>query len=189
MLRLLMEYSGGFGWGLDNDVCQLYDFIANNWEDGDEIFLFGFSRGAYTVRSVAGVVSNIGVLSAMEMDKFPEMWAAYCANTDGLPFQKTDWYLRNHRVLGLEPAKIKVVGVFDTVGALVSEPHPLESVKSIYQLHREFQCGRSCNLQWNMGSPSTSGTPFMTRSCQAVSIANVLTFVSQSCLDHNPARH
>lgn len=157
-------------------MCQVYDFIANNWEKDDEIFFFGFSRGAYTVRSVSGLVSDIGVLSAVQMDKFPAMWAAYRANTDGLPFQKTEWYLKNHRDLRLEPAKIKVVGVYDTVGALVSELYPLASVRLAHQLHRGSQCGSLCNLLWDTGFPSTSGTPFTTRKYQAVSCAKILAF-------------
>jgi uncharacterized protein (DUF2235 family) len=119
LFRLL---TGGIGWGLDNDVCQIYDFIANNYEPGDELFFFGFSRGAFTVRSVAGLVCEVGVLSAVHMSRFPEMWAAYRANTDGEPFRNSTWYQDNSEKLGLTDVRVKVVGVWDTVGALVSEP-------------------------------------------------------------------
>ncbi|KAJ6109358.1 hypothetical protein N7486_001592 [Penicillium sp. IBT 16267x] len=102
---------GGIGWGLDVDVCQIYDFISNNYEPGDELFFFGFSRGAFTVRSVAGLVADVGVLSAVHMSHFAEMWKAYRENTDGEPFKKTPW--------------IKVVGVWDTVGALGIPEWPL----------------------------------------------------------------
>ena len=44
---------GGLGGGLSENIQQAYRFFANNWREGDEIFLFGFSRGAYTVRSLA----------------------------------------------------------------------------------------------------------------------------------------
>ena len=43
-----------FGYGLDDNVLSAYQFIVDNHEDGDEIYLFGFSRGAYTVRVLAG---------------------------------------------------------------------------------------------------------------------------------------
>lgn len=48
------------------------------------------------------------------------MWTAYRHNTDGVPFNKSEWYLNNHNELGLKPVKVKVVGVWDTVGSLVS---------------------------------------------------------------------
>ncbi|KAK7225341.1 hypothetical protein V2G26_013344 [Clonostachys chloroleuca] len=109
---------GTFGWGLDVDVCQIYDFISNNYEAGDELFFFGWSRGAFTVRSVAALVCEIGVLSAVNMSRFAEMWEAYRANTGGQPFRESKWYLDNKDELGLTNVKVKVVGVWDTVGAL-----------------------------------------------------------------------
>ena len=50
------------GWGLDDNILEAYRFIANVYEDGDRIFLFGFSRGAYTVRCLAGFIHMIGLL-------------------------------------------------------------------------------------------------------------------------------
>ncbi|KAH6850432.1 hypothetical protein B0I37DRAFT_413827 [Chaetomium sp. MPI-CAGE-AT-0009] len=97
---------GALGWGLDIDV-------------GDELFFFGFSRGAFTVRSVAGLVGDVGVLSAVHMSRFPEMWEQYRMNTDGKRFRESDWYRDNQKELGLtDDVRVKVVGVWDTVGAL-----------------------------------------------------------------------
>ncbi|KAJ0132643.1 Uncharacterized protein HZ326_24263 [Fusarium oxysporum f. sp. albedinis] len=112
---------GVLGWGLDIDVCQIYDFISNNYEDGDELFFFGFSRGAFTVRSVAGLVCDVGVLSAVHMLHFADMWKAYRKNTSGKPFRETAWYNNNKEKLGLRDVRIKVIGVWDTVGALVCD--------------------------------------------------------------------
>ena len=100
-------------------MCQIYDFISNNYVPGDELFFFGFSRGAFTVRSVAGLVCDVGVLSAVQMSRFAEMWKAYRMNTSGEPFKKSTWYLDNKEELGLTDVRIKVVGVWDTVGELV----------------------------------------------------------------------
>jgi len=119
LYRCAASLTGGLGWGLDTDVCQIYDFISNNYEPNDELFFFGFSRGAFTVRSVAGLVCDVGILSAVHMSHFSEMWKAYRANTSGEPFRKSTWYLDNKEKLGLTDVKIKVVGVWDTVGALV----------------------------------------------------------------------
>jgi uncharacterized protein (DUF2235 family) len=53
---------GGFGIGLSDKIQRAYHFIANNYVDGDHIFLFGFSRGAYAVRSLAGFIDYAGLL-------------------------------------------------------------------------------------------------------------------------------
>ncbi|KAJ6127665.1 hypothetical protein N7523_003277 [Penicillium sp. IBT 18751x] len=122
---------GGIGWGLENEVCQIYDFISNNYVKGDELFFFGFSRGSFTVRSVAGLVSDIGVLSSQHMSYFAEMWKAYRENTGGQPFQKTAWYQQNQGKLRLEnDVRIKAVGVWDTVGALGIPDWPLVDLAS-----------------------------------------------------------
>src|SRR5688572_30909999 len=42
---------GAFGSGLEANVKDAYIFLGNNWQEGDEIYLFGFSRGAFTARS------------------------------------------------------------------------------------------------------------------------------------------
>lgn len=70
---------GAVGKGLETEVCEIYDFISNNYEEGDELFFFGFSRGVYNVRSVASLVAETGVLSAVHMSEFADMWAAYRA--------------------------------------------------------------------------------------------------------------
>jgi hypothetical protein len=53
---------GAVGLGLSRNVRDAYAFVAANYCDGDEIFLFGFSRGAYTVRSVAGIIGWTGLI-------------------------------------------------------------------------------------------------------------------------------
>ena len=53
---------GALGKGLDTNIREAYEFIASNYVEGDEIYLFGFSRGAYTVRSLAGMIGYAGLL-------------------------------------------------------------------------------------------------------------------------------
>src|SRR3954470_17593333 len=53
---------GAFGFGLSRNVKDAYRFIVDNYEPGDELYLFGFSRGAFTARSTAGFVRNAGIL-------------------------------------------------------------------------------------------------------------------------------
>lgn len=49
----------GFAWYLDAHVIDGYKFIMNNWKTSDRICLFGFSRGAYTARALAGFIHKV----------------------------------------------------------------------------------------------------------------------------------
>ncbi|OLN88139.1 hypothetical protein CCHL11_00155 [Colletotrichum chlorophyti] len=73
---------GGLGIGFVGNVIAAYNFIVTNYSPGDEIFCFGFSRGAYTARAVAGLVTDIGVLAPQDMQDFPELFAAYQQHRD-----------------------------------------------------------------------------------------------------------
>jgi uncharacterized protein (DUF2235 family) len=53
---------GAFGYGLKRNVLHLYEFLCQNWEKDDEIYIFGFSRGAFTGRVLAGLIAKMGVL-------------------------------------------------------------------------------------------------------------------------------
>lgn len=86
---------GGTGAGLAENVIEAYNFIVQNYEEGDEIFCFGFSRGAYTARAVAGLVGDIGVIKPTDMQFFPELYRLYMKNEAQEPFRQTDewkWY-------------------------------------------------------------------------------------------------
>jgi uncharacterized protein (DUF2235 family) len=71
---------GGLGKGLDRNIMSGYRFLADNYVPGDEIYLFGFSRGAYTARSLAGLVGCCGLLDTREVavkakeEKESEIW-------------------------------------------------------------------------------------------------------------------
>ncbi|MGN2640302.1 phospholipase effector Tle1 domain-containing protein [Nocardia takedensis] len=70
---------GAFGLGLEANLSSAYWHLALNWEPGDEIYLFGFSRGAFTARSLAGLISRIGLLTpaAMIDGRYPDALALY----------------------------------------------------------------------------------------------------------------
>src|SRR5689334_4426224 len=65
------------GYGLDENVLSAYRFIINNFDEGDEIFLFGFSRGAYTVRVLAGLIHKIGLLNPAQQNLADAALTAY----------------------------------------------------------------------------------------------------------------
>lgn len=63
-------------------MTTAYHYLANNYEDGDEIFLFGFSRGAYTVRALAGMVTEMGLLWPQKLSHFPDLYKLYRMRRD-----------------------------------------------------------------------------------------------------------
>ncbi|KAL6718736.1 hypothetical protein ACLMJK_002970 [Lecanora helva] len=87
--------SGYFGAGLDENVCEAYNFLANNYCPGDEVFFFGFSRGAYTARACAGLVANVGLCRDIQMSRFWEMYSIYKTRPPGTPIQGTEWGKEN----------------------------------------------------------------------------------------------
>ncbi|KAF3907854.1 hypothetical protein ABW20_dc0103403 [Dactylellina cionopaga] len=68
---------GALGNGLEGNVIEAYNFVAANYNAGDQIFCFGFSRGAYTARAIAGLISDIGICGREYLHEFPELWAVY----------------------------------------------------------------------------------------------------------------
>lgn len=103
---------GAFGFGLARNVLDAYRFLTDAYEPGDELFFFGFSRGAYTARSLAGLVRNCGVLRGA--DRIRDAWALYRSAAEK-PSGVASALFR--RAYAYEP-RIRFLGMFDTVGAL-----------------------------------------------------------------------
>ena len=104
---------GSFGIGLGENVEQAYRFLALNYEPNDQIIMFGFSRGAYTVRSLAGLVSLVGLLRKGDLDQMPSVWSYYRTP----PAERRIDFIDARWVEERRP-EISLVGVWDTVGAL-----------------------------------------------------------------------
>jgi uncharacterized protein (DUF2235 family) len=115
------KYLGGaFGLGLDAALSNVYWQVALNWEPGDEIFIFGFSRGAYTARSLSGLINRIGLLrpDALIDGRYPEAMRIFRqrkAHPDDP--DPAEWAQFRERFC-FAPVPIKFLGVFDTVGAM-----------------------------------------------------------------------
>ena len=104
---------GAFGQGLLQKIQDGYTKIAHVYEAGDEVFLFGFSRGAYTVRSLAGMIASCGLPTGGFSDAC--VTQAFAAYRD--PVNRAS-ILAGLGACGLGDATIRMVGVWDTVGAL-----------------------------------------------------------------------
>ncbi|BAM93162.1 conserved hypothetical protein [Bradyrhizobium oligotrophicum S58] len=113
------------GWGIDSEIIEAYTWLIQNFDDGDEIFIFGFSRGAYTARSLSGLISKCGVLrlgAPLSIEQLYTRYRIYDAPTirslrgKSLPDDASleDRWLSTYS----RPTKIKFVGVWDTVGSL-----------------------------------------------------------------------
>jgi uncharacterized protein (DUF2235 family) len=68
---------GAFGWGIDKNIQDAYRFLCLNYAPGDEIYLFGFSRGAYTVRSLVGLIRSVGMIPRQGVRKIPQAYKIY----------------------------------------------------------------------------------------------------------------
>jgi uncharacterized protein (DUF2235 family) len=110
---LVMLLGGAFGTGLWEKIKEGYKKISHVYEQGDDLFIFGFSRGAYTARSLAGMIAACGLPTQDFTDDMVN--SAFDAYRD-----KAN---RAARLQKLAPwkmfaADIKMVGVWDTVGSL-----------------------------------------------------------------------
>lgn len=102
------------GAGLSSNILQAYRFLAHNYIEGDEIYLFGFSRGAYTSRSLSGFIARIGLIHKDDVFYLPELYEFY---KSGAEEKIIDAFFVNKGLNRYRP-RIKMIGVFDTVGAL-----------------------------------------------------------------------
>lgn len=94
-------------------IRDAYAFIAQNYAEGDQICLFGFSRGAYTVRKISGLINRLGLLPPAQMGYFFTYWKQLNNPKLGTPPQPT------------KPVPIKCVGTWDTVGAVMGQTNAL----------------------------------------------------------------
>ena len=99
------------GYGLRDNVGQMYGELAGLYEDGDEVFLFGFSRGAFTVRALAGLIYRCGLPRDGGADfssVFAQAWKLFVPMHPGEP-KTRDFRLRQR------DCPIHFLGVWDTV--------------------------------------------------------------------------
>ncbi|MCL2877367.1 MAG: DUF2235 domain-containing protein [Acidobacteria bacterium] len=107
---------GILGWGLSRNIKEAYTFLIRCYEPGDDIFLFGFSRGAYTVRSLAGLIRNSGLLKRDFEKKIGEAYELY-RRPGGVEKPKSN-EMALFRKSFSHDTRIHFIGVWDTVGAL-----------------------------------------------------------------------
>jgi uncharacterized protein (DUF2235 family) len=108
---------GGFGYGLSRNIRNGYRFLAENYDPGDRVYLFGFSRGAYTARSLAGLIHNCGILREKCVGQVDAAFAFYRDRTNQT-HPKTIASQLFREMYSHAGSKVFFTGVWDTVGAL-----------------------------------------------------------------------
>jgi len=106
---------GVTGVGLEINIMEGYKVLAKNYEEGDEVFVLGFSRGAYTARSLVGFLRNCGLVNPGFVDfKVGLAYGIYRTRDEGPDSMIAKLFRRQFA----REIKIKFIGVWDTVGAL-----------------------------------------------------------------------
>ena len=108
---------GAFGAGLEDNIHDAYRFLVANYEPGDDLFLFGFSRGAFTARSIAGMIRKCGILGRAHVEHYKDAIELY-RNPDHPDAEGPVKFRTDYSVCGNERIRIRFIGVWDTVGAL-----------------------------------------------------------------------
>jgi uncharacterized protein (DUF2235 family) len=123
---------GGIGAGLELNIVQGYEFLAKEYQDGDEVYVLGFSRGAYTARSFVGMIRNCGLILPKHLTLRVAMaYGIYRTRDDNVD----SFTAKLFRSSFSRDIKIKFIGVWDTVGALGI---PLTIFKDVNMKFYEF---------------------------------------------------
>lgn len=108
---------GAFGVGLSRNVRECYRFIVESYQPGDELYLFGFSRGAFTARSTAGLLRNSGILRPEHVGRIDDAYRLYRVRGSRTHPRGIEAQLFR-RMYSHEETDIRFIGVWDTVGSL-----------------------------------------------------------------------
>jgi uncharacterized protein (DUF2235 family) len=156
--RVETALAGAFGLGLFDKIAEAYRFLSFNYRFGDEVYIFGFSRGAFTARSLAGLIRKCGIIPKARAGQIAAAFAFYKhagTHPDSDEAQRfrmmnspatlmkdedRDWRLANACPVTTPESplfSVRYVGVWDTVGALGVPQHLL--LEMILRTARKYQ--------------------------------------------------
>lgn len=107
---------GAMGEGLFQKIQECYRFLSDAWSPGSSIYLVGFSRGAYTVRSLGGMLARFGVPTKnLDNEVAERVFAAYRERD---PEKQAALKYQLEQQYDIQGAGVRMIGVWDTVGSL-----------------------------------------------------------------------
>jgi uncharacterized protein (DUF2235 family) len=123
---------GAFGYGISRNIKDGYLWLAEHYRPGDDIFIFGFSRGAYTARSLVGLIRKCGIPAFPDEAFAKEAYHIY---------REKQWEPDGRQAAAFRETfswpdpKVRFVGVWDTVGALGIPAHGVWFSRDYYKWH------------------------------------------------------
>jgi uncharacterized protein (DUF2235 family) len=109
---------GGTGAGLEQNIHDAYIFLLANYEPGDEIYIIGFSRGAFTARSIGGMIHKCGVLKREHVRRYIDAERLYHNGKIDATHPEAEAFRKECSIDGANDTPVQMIGVWDTVGAL-----------------------------------------------------------------------
>ena len=160
--KLFHKFGGGlFGWGLNRNIKEAYLALCQNYRAGDKIMIFGFSRGAYTARSLAGMIRKCGILETPTRGNANKAFRLYRkSGADNAPDTAHIWKARRklsphyatsqndvvRRGDGSKLVRVSYLGIWDTVGALGIPEAVLGPVAAFWNARYRFHDTRLSHL-------------------------------------------
>ena len=116
------------GWGLDQNVLEAYRFLVEHYETDDRIYIFGFSRGAYTARVLAGFIHAFGLVQPRNLNLVEYAYRAY-KQIDDRKDHTFDEIRLHERIVRPDRPPIECLGLFDTVSTVIESGRFLPRLK------------------------------------------------------------
>lgn len=120
MAKISKTLDEAIAWNLNAHVMDGYEFLMQNYKAGDRICIFGFSRGAYTARALAGMIHKVGLLPACNHQQIPFAYKMF-TSVDELGWKQSNAFKKTFSV----DVKIEFIGVWDTVNSVGLIPRRL----------------------------------------------------------------
>ncbi|KAL0577577.1 hypothetical protein V5O48_004409 [Marasmius crinis-equi] len=133
MARISKALDEAIAWNLDAHVMDGYEFLMQNYTAGDRICIFGFSRGAYTARSLAGMIHKVGILPACNHQQVPFAYKMF-TQADEVGWEQSNAFKKAFSI----NADIEFIGVWDTVNSvgLIPKRLPFTTSNNIVRTFR-----------------------------------------------------
>ena len=107
------------GLGLESNVLKAFEFLCRNYQDGDRLYFFGYSRGAYTARVLAGFINDFGLVKPEEFHLVAPAFRAWRSIKKGDPRLKHAKLRMLEKAFQMTHPPIRFLGLWDTVSSMI----------------------------------------------------------------------